>query len=410
LKKTDIRIPELLSPAGNLEKLRFAIKYGADSVYIGGKSFSLRNRADNFTLDEMQQGVSLAHAYGKKVYLTLNIFPHDTNLLEMQGWLSQLPETNMDAVIVSDPGTFSLVRELLPEIPVHISTQANLLNTRTLQFWEKLGARRAVLARELSLSEIKEIRKSTTLELETFVHGAMCMSYSGRCLLSSFLTGRSANLGDCAQPCRWEYTLQEKKRPGENFPIIEDMGQSFILNSKDLNMIRHLPQLIEAGVDSFKIEGRMKSLYYVAAVTRVYREALDRHGEDPMEYRFDDTWWQELTKISHRDYTTGFFVPSDGLDLQKTENSEYIQNYDFVGVVTGIGEENMVTVQARNKISTGDEIEWIGPGMASFSSKIRELKDENGMVLHSVNPGEVFISRPHHPAAVDFLLRRKRVS
>lgn len=407
MNRSKIKIPELLVPAGNLEKLRFAIHYGADSVYIGGRSFSLRNRADNFTLEEMHEGVSLAHQHGKKVYLALNIFPHNRDLLEMQRLLPQLPDTGMDALIVSDPGTFTLVREMLPEIPVHISTQANLLNTRTVKFWETMGARRVVLARELSLGEIKEIRTSTSLELETFVHGAMCMSYSGRCLLSSVLTGRSANLGDCAQPCRWEYTLSEEKRPGESFPIIEDLGQSFIMNSKDLNLIRYLPELIEAGVDSLKIEGRMKSIYYTASVTRIYRDALDTYRKDPEGYRFNETWWEELKTISHRDYTSGFLLGAEGFDLQHTESSNYIQDFNFVGIVVGMGSENIVMVQARNKICLGDEIEWIGPDMAFFRSMVRELRDENGHALDSVNPGQTFQTPMDHPVDVDFLLRRR---
>ena len=355
----------------------------------------------------MHQGASLAHEHGKKVYLALNIFPHNRDLLEMQRLLPQLPDTGMDALIVSDPGTFTLVREVLPGFPIHISTQANLLNSRTVKFWETMGARRVVLARELSLREITEIRTSTSLELETFVHGAMCMSYSGRCLLSSVLTGRSANLGDCAQPCRWEYTLSEEKRPEESFPIIEDLGQSYIMNSKDLNLIRYLPELIEAGVDSLKIEGRMKSIYYTASVTRIYRDALDTYRKNPEGYRFNENWWEELKTTSHRDYTTGFLLGPEGPDLQRPESSKYIQDYDFVGIVVAMGNENNVRVQARNKICLGDEIEWIGPDMAFFRSMVQELRDENGRALNSVNPEQTFLTPIDHPVDVDFLLRRR---
>ncbi len=314
-------------------------------------------------------------------------------------------ETGIDALIVADPGTFTLARETLPDIPIHISTQANLLNARTVLFWEKLGAKRAVLARELSINEIRNIRKSTSIELETFVHGAMCMAYSGRCLISDVMTGRNANLGDCAQSCRWEYRLHEEKRPGEYFPIFEEGKQSFIMNSKDLNLIRHIPDLIRSGIDSLKIEGRMKSLYYVSAVTRVYRDALDTYRENPEEYHFKKIWGEELAKTSHRGFTTGFTIPGKDDSLQQSENGGYLQSYDFVGIVTETGKDDII-IEARNKINIGDRIEWIGPGMKSFVSGLNDLRDKDGRPLSSVNPQQQFQTGSEHPVTPGFLLRR----
>jgi putative protease len=400
-------IPELLAPAGNLEKLRFAFLYGADAVYIGADSFSLRRRAGNFSLQEMAEGVVFAHERDRKVYLALNVFPHDSDLKQMETLLPHLAAIGIDAVIVSDLGTFSLVREKLPQIPIHVSTQANILNTRTVRCWEKLGAKRMVLARELTLEEIGKTGESTSAEIEVFVHGAMCMAYSGRCLMSTFLTGRDANRGDCAQPCRWEYTLIEEKRPGQDVGLIEDSGQSYIMNSKDLNLIRHLPALIEAGVDSLKIEGRMKSLYYVAAVTRIYRHALDTYSQHGDRFQFQERWWEELAKISHRDYTTGFLLGPNTPAMQKCDDSKYIRTHDFVGIVTAVIDNRHVMVQARNKISPGDRVEWIGPNMVSFHSEIQELRRPGGDILPSAKPEQPVLIQVDHPVEVNFLLRKK---
>jgi putative protease len=407
MNTSHIKIPEILAPAGTPEKLRFAVRYGADAVYIGGPSFSLRSRAGNFTLEQMQEGASFAHRHGRKLYVALNIFPRDADLEAMRSHLPNLADIGIDAVIVSDPGTFVLIRELLPGMPIHISTQANLLNTEAIRFWEKMGAQRTVLARELALEEIRAIRKKTAIELEMFVHGAMCMAYSGRCLLSTFLTGREANRGDCKQPCRWAYTLHEERRLGQSFPIEEDGRQTFILNSRDLCLIRHLPALVEAGLDSLKIEGRMKSLYYVASVTRIYRRALDTYRRNPSTYTFDETWWEELTKVSHREYTTGFALPAEQHEMQRARRGDYIRNYEFVGIVTDRPADRTVVVEARNQVSLGDEIEWMGPGLQTFVSRIEALRDADGNALTSIKPQQSFRTETDHPVAVDFLLRRR---
>ncbi len=407
MNRSSIKIPELVAPAGTPEKLRFAVRYGADAVYIGGPAFSLRRRAGGFTLAQMQAGAAFAHRHGRKLYVALNIFPRDADLEALRTHLPHLADTGIDAVIVSDPGAFVLVRKLLPQMPIHISTQANLLNTEAIRFWEALGARRAVLARELTLAEICNIRKHTAIELEMFVHGAMCMAYSGRCLLSTFLTGREANRGDCTQPCRWAYTLHEETRPGQFFPIAEDGSETFVLNAKDLCLIRHLPALIEAGVDSLKIEGRMKSLYYVASVMRIYRHALDTYSQDPSAYAFNETWWDELTKVSHREYSTGFAFPAENHDMQRHQRGDYVRRYEFVGIVTDRPADHTVVVEARNQIFLGDEIEWIGPGLQTFVSRIETLRDADGNVLSAVKPQHTFSTETDHPVAVDFLLRRR---
>ncbi len=355
----------------------------------------------------MTEGTVLAHDQGKKVYLALNIFPRNEDLAAMAAYLPRLVQTGIDAVIVADPGVFQLVQRVLPGMPIHISTQANLCNQETVNFWETQGARRAVLARELTLEEIRQIRKSTKMELEVFVHGAMCMAYSGRCLLSSYLTGRDANRGDCSQPCRWEYTLCEEKRPGQAFPVIEDRGKTSLLNSRDLNLIRHLPDLIRTGVKSLKIEGRMKSLYYVAAVTRVYRKALDTYRKNPAAYRFREEWWEELQKVSHRPYTTGFLFPENDAPMQAPESADYIQPYDFVGIVLET-DGKRARIEARNKIRLGDRIEWIGPKTASFETEIQVIRDPGGTPIPCAQPQQTFETVTDLPVAPFHLLRRKR--
>ena len=402
-----ITIPELLAPAGNLEKLRFALLYGADAVYLGGSAFSLRSRAGNFSLEEMAEGTAFARHLGKKVYLALNIFPHDNDLKDLEAFLPQVAELAMDGVIVADLGTFAMVQEKLPGTPIHVSTQANILNVRTAQFWEKLGARRLVLARELTSAEIEGIGKATAAEIEVFVHGAMCMAYSGRCLMSTFMTGRDANLGDCAQPCRWAYGLTEQTRRGQIFPVVEESKGTFIMNSKDLNLVRHLPALIGAGVTSLKIEGRMKSLYYVAAVTRIYRQALDRVAKEGKDYQFDETWWDELKRVSHRDYTTGFFLGRNDMEMQEQKSGGYIQSDVFLGIVREVADDGHVIVEARNKIVPGDRVEWIGPGMTTFHGSIGQIRNLEGALLSSSKPQQSVRLFVDHPVAVNFLLRKK---
>lgn len=295
---------ELLAPAGNLYKLKIALKYGADAVYIGGEAFSLRTAADNFTSAEMREGIEFAHAMGKKVYVTANIIPHNRDLNEMANYFKEIYELGADAVLISDLGAFQLCRKAAPELEIHISTQANNTNCATVNAWQSLGASRVVLARELTLNEVREIADKTSCELEIFMHGAMCVSYSGRCLLSNYMTCRDSNQGACSHPCRWNYSLMEEKRPGEYFPVYENERGTFIFNSKDLCMINHIPELIESGVASLKIEGRVKSEYYVATIVQAYRNAIDAYLADPAGYKYDPRWYSEVCKVSHREYYT----------------------------------------------------------------------------------------------------------
>ncbi len=327
--------PELLAPAGDLEKLKMAIIYGADAVYLGGEQFGLRKASKNFTIDEIKEGIDFAHNRGKKIYVTMNIVPHNKDLEGLEEYAMELYRLNVDGVIVSDPGVFSIINRTVPNLPIHLSTQASVTNYETIMFWYNLGVRRIVLARELSFKEIKEITDKVPkdLEIETFVHGAMCISYSGRCLLSNYMTGRDANMGDCAHPCRWKYNLVEEKRPGEYFPIFEDEKGTFIFNSKDLAMIEYIPELVNAGVKSFKIEGRVKSSYYVATVIRSYRRAIDEYFKDPQNYIFREEWINEIKKASHRDFTTGFYFNKPTDKDQVYTSSSYIREYDYVGLV-----------------------------------------------------------------------------
>lgn len=356
-----IKKPEVLAPAGSLSKLKFAFNYGADAVYVGGESFSLREAAENFTLDELREGIEYAHARGKKVYITANIIPHNNDIEEFKKYIKEVAEMGADAAIISDLGLFDIARDLAPDLDIHISTQANNVNYASANAWYKMGAKRIIVARELSIEEIAEIRRNVPeeLEIECFVHGAMCISYSGRCLLSNYMTGRDSNLGACAHPCRWKYYLMEEKRPGEYMPVIENERGTFIYNSKDLCMIRHLKELAEAGVSSLKIEGRVKTEYYVATVTKAYRDALD----DAFSGKpFNEKNYLELEKISHREYTTGFFFGKPGGEEQIYTSSSYKRLYDLIGIVEGYDDERkMLVIQQRNKFSVGDKIEILRP-------------------------------------------------
>ena len=369
--------PELLAPAGSLSKLKFAFMYGADAVYIGGESFSLREAAENFSMPEIKEGIEYAHERGKKVYITANILPHNDDLEGFKEYIKEVYEYGADAIIVSDLGLFDIVKTTVPEFNIHISTQANNVNFASANMWHKLGASRVILARELSLQEISEIRKNTPedLELECFVHGAMCISYSGRCLLSNYMTGRDSNLGACAHPCRWKYYLMEEKREGEYFPVFENDRGTFIFNSKDLNMIRFVPELIKAGVSSFKIEGRVKTEYYVATVTKAYRDAIDRYFDG---LPFDEKIADELTKVSHREYTTGFFFGKPDSNQQIYGSSSYKREYDLVGVVDKFNpDEKLLEVTQRNKFFVDDEIELLIPGEEFKTIKIEKMFNEN---------------------------------
>lgn len=370
---------ELLAPAGNLEKLKIAVIYGADAVYLAGKSYGLRAAAGNFTAEEMIEGVDFAHARGAKVYVTVNIFAHNEDLEQLPAYLRELEEIGVDAIIVSDPGIWLIAQEIVTKMEIHISTQANNTNWASCLFWEKHGAKRIVLARELSLSEITEIRSKTKMELEMFVHGAMCISYSGRCLLSNYMTDRDANRGECAQPCRWNYALQEEKRPGHFYPIEEDERGSYIFNSQDLCLLQYLPEIIQAGVNSLKIEGRMKSIHYVATVVQAYRKALDAYYKFPQDYRFDPAWYEEITKVSHRDYTSGFlFGKPQGQD-HNYDTSSYLRTFDFVGLVLDYDHNTgLAKVEQRNNFRVGDELEFTGPKTALFTQQLESIFDENG--------------------------------
>lgn len=374
-----MRKPEILAPAGNLEKLKTAIDFGADAVYIGGTKLNLRAFADNFTSEQIKEGVAYAHERGRKVYVTMNVFPHNEDLDGLEDYLKELEELNIDAIIVSDPSILVTAKEVVPNMELHISTQANNVNWRTVKFWYELGAKRVVLARELSLEEIKNIRARIPeeCELEAFVHGSMCMSYSGRCLISNYMTGRDSNRGACAQPCRYKYYLVEEKRPGEYFPVIEDDKGTYIMNSKDLCMIEHIPELMESGIYSFKIEGRMKSSYYVAGVVKSYRQAVDAYLANPEGYVFNPEWMDNLMKVSHRVYSTGFYFGEKNKQYQET--SAYIREFDIVGVVKSYDKENKIaTIEQRNRVFEGDKVEILRPEGSNFEISLDDMKDTLG--------------------------------
>jgi len=375
---------ELLAPAGTLQKLKFAINYGADAVYLAGKQFGLRAQSKNFSSEEILEAVDFCHKLNRKVYITVNIFAHNSDLKQLPEYLRFLQEAKVDALIVADPAVFSMAKKHAPEIPIHISTQANITSWESAAFWQELGAERVILARELSLPEIREIKENLPdLELEMFVHGAMCMSYSGRCLLSSYLNNRSANQGACSQPCRWEYQLVEQTRPGEYFPVMEDERGTYIMNSKDLCLLNRLKEIKEAGIDSIKIEGRMKSLYYVANVSRVYKEALklvEQGLEIPIKLN------EELEKVSHRVYTEGFIENMDSTDTQYHKTSKYIREYQFVGEVVDSNEKSLF-IDIKAKFSIGDIIEVIFPDRdRDFTINVTEIFDANGNEIPFTKP------------------------
>jgi len=375
--------PEILAPAGSPEKLEYAITYGADAVYLAGPEFGLRTAAATFDQAAMARAVDYAHSCGVRVYVALNIFAHNRDLEMMTPYIQEIARLGVDAVIVSDPGVVTLVRELAPLLKIHISTQANTTNWRTARVWQALGAERVVLARELSLEEIQTVHSQTGLELEVFVHGAMCMAYSGRCLLSNYMTGRDANQGDCAQSCRWKYQLVEEKRPGEYFPVGEDERGTYIISSRDLCLLEYLPVLAEAGVTSFKIEGRVKSIHYVATITRVYRQALDSYWADPKNYRVRSEWLEEISKVSNREYTTGFIT---GLRPGETPPaySIYQRPYTFVGVVLGYDQSRgMLLVEQRNRFKRGETLEILTPGQKVYTMEVTEMLDMEGHSLEA---------------------------
>ena len=381
-----MRKTELLIPAGSLEVLKIAVLYGADAVYIGGEAFGLRAKAQNFSLEEMGEGIRFAHSRGVKVYVTANILAHNRDLARVEEYFRELKELGPDALIISDPGVFLIARRVLPGMEIHISTQANNTNYQTYRFWWELGAKRVVCARELSLEEIKEIRENIPreMEIESFIHGAMCISYSGRCLLSNFLAGRDANQGSCTHPCRWQYSLSEETRPGEYFPVFENERGTFIFNSKDLCMIEHIPELMEAGVDSFKIEGRMKTALYVAVTARTYRKAIDDFNQDPEVYRKNLGWYkEEIGKCTCRQFSTGFYFGKPGKAGQIYENSTYIKNYTYLGTVEEVSRDGLCRIEQKNKFSVGDVIQVMKPDGRNLAATVKGIFNEDGKAQES---------------------------
>lgn len=374
-----MRIPELLAPAGSLEKLKTAIDYGADAVYLGGNKLNLRAFADNFTNEQIKEGVEYAHKRGKKVYMTLNVIPHNGDLYGLEDYLKEIYSLEVDAIIVADPGIIATAREVVPDLEIHLSTQANNTNWRSAKFWYDQGVKRIVLARELTMKEINDVRENLPeeCEIEAFIHGSMCMSYSGRCVMSNYMTGRDSNRGACAQPCRYKYYLVEEKRPGEYFPIIEDDKGSYIMNSKDLCMIEHIPELMESGIYSFKIEGRMKSSYYVAAIVKSYRQAIDAYLANPEGYELKQSWVDNLLKVSHRSYHTGFYFNEPHKQVYDT--SSYVRDYDIVGVVKEYDEVNKIaTIEQRNRVFEGDKVEVLGPVGENYEIVLSDMHDGKG--------------------------------
>lgn len=404
--------PELLAPAGDLEKLKIAVMYGADAVYFGGESFSLRAGAGNFTLDEMKEGIAFAHDHGVKCHMTLNIFAHNEDIGPFTEYLNSVKDLGIDAFIAADPGVIDMIWEVMPEAEIHLSTQANMTNYRTAKFWYDRGIRRLVLARELTLDEIREVRENIPedMELEAFVHGAMCISYSGRCLLSNFMIERDANRGMCAHPCRWKYALVEQQRPGEYYPVEEDDRGTYIMNSKDLCLLENLPELIEAGISSFKIEGRMKSVFYVATVVSAYRKVIDAYFDDPEGYSFDEQWMKDMCKASHREFTTGFyFHKPDNLD-QNYRTSDYTRDYSFVGMIKSYDPETgYAVVEQRNKMVIGDKVEIFGPMTDYFEQEIKEMYDEEGEAVDSApHPQQILKIKMEQPVGPFFIMRKEK--
>ena len=406
-----MRRPELLIPASSLEVLKIAVIYGADAVYIGGEAFGLRAKAKNFSMEEIREGIAFAHAHDVKVYITANILAHNGDLDGVREYFAELREIKPDALIISDPGVYMIAKEVCPEIERHISTQANNTNYGTYRFWYEQGAKRVVSARELSLAEIKEIRANIPddLEIETFIHGAMCISYSGRCLLSNYFTGRDANQGACTHPCRWKYAVVEEKRPGEYLPVYENERGTYIFNSKDLCMIEHIPELMESGIDSFKIEGRMKTALYVATVARTYRRAIDDYKQSPELYKEHMAWYQEqISNCTYRQFTTGFFSGKPSDEAQIYDNNTYVKEYTYLGIVGERNEEGLYRIEQRNKFSVGESIEVMKPDGANITVTVQRIVDEEGHDMESApHPKQVLYIDLGQPLAMYDILRRK---
>lgn len=381
-----MRPVELLIPAGSLEVLKTAVRYGADAVYIGGEAFGLRAKAHNFTIPDMKEGIAFAHEHGCKVYLTVNVFAHNRDIEGIREYFRTLREVPVDALIISDPGVFMIAKELLPNTEIHISTQANNTNYETYRFWYRMGAKRVVSARELSLEEIGEIRKHIPedMEIESFIHGAMCISYSGRCLLSNYFTGRDANQGACTHPCRWKYAVVEEKRPGEYLPVEEDDRGTYIFNSKDLCMVEYIPEMMEAGIDSFKIEGRMKTALYVATVARTYRKAIDDYKTSPELYRSNmDYYREEISKCTYRQFTTGFYFGKTTEESQIYDSNTYIREYTYLGMVEQTDTQGRIVLEQRNKFAVGETIEAMLFDGSNQELVVQEIRDDDGNIMES---------------------------
>ncbi len=403
---------ELLIPAGNLEILKTAIDYGADAVYIGGEFLGLRAKAKNFTIDDIANGIAYAHARGKKVFITANIVAHNDDLADAREYFAKINEVKPDAVIISDPGIFMIAKEILKDIDFHISTQANNTNYGTYQFWWNLGAQRVVTGRELSFEEIKEIRANIPpkMEIETFVHGAMCMAYSGRCMLSNYMTGRDANQGECTNPCRWKYSIVEEKRPGEYMPVYEDERGTYIFNSKDLCMIEYIPELIDAGVDSFKVEGRQKTALYVATVARTYRKAIDDYMESRDKYYANMEWYKsEIGKCTQRAFTTGFFFGKADADAHVYDNNTYVSNYTYIGTVLDVTADGLVRTEQKNKFCIGDEIEIMKKNGETRCVKVAGIYNEDKQLQESApHPSQkIFIDFDSREMEIGEMMRMK---
>ena len=410
-----MRRPELLIPASSLEVLKIAVIYGADAVYIGGEAFGLRAKAKNFSMEEMREGIRFAHEHEVKVYVTANILAHNDDLEGVREYFKELDsfakEEKPDALIIADPGVFMIAKEVCPDIERHISTQANNTNYETYRFWYGLGAKRVVSARELSLNEIKELRANIPddLEIETFIHGAMCISYSGRCLLSNYFTGRDANQGACTHPCRWKYSIVEETRPNEYMPVYENERGTYIFNSKDLCMIEHIPELMESGIDSFKIEGRMKTALYVATVARTYRKAIDDYKGSPELYKKNLPWYlDQISNCTYRQFTTGFFFGKPSDEAQIYDNNTYLKEYTYLGIVGEQNEEGLYRIEQRNKFSVGEEIEIMKPDGENLTVTVKRIVDEDGADMESApHPKQVLYIDLGHPLEKYDILRRK---
>lgn len=380
--------PELLVPAGSLEVLKTAVRYGADAVYIGGEAYSLRAKAKNFSIEDMSEGVRFAHDHGVKVYVTANILAHEEDIEDARRYFTELKKIGPDAILIADPGLFTIEREVCPEIPVHISTQANNTNHMTFKFWHDLGAERVVCARELSLEEIRMLRDRipADMEIECFIHGAMCISYSGRCLLSAYMTGREANRGECTHPCRWKYAVVEEQRPGEYMPVDENERGTFIFNSKDLCMIEHVDSLVDAGINSFKIEGRMKTALYVATVARTYRRAIDDLFKSPELYRDNMPWYKsEIGKCTYRQFTTGFYFGKPDNTTQIYDNSTYVVESVYLGIIEGVSGDGKIRLTQKNKFCVGDTIEIMKPDGENIPVSVVRIESEDGISQESAN-------------------------